>query len=117
MSRKSNLANDMFSLWFHAPMVIAARCEAMAVSALTGEAQDTTEMTRMIVEKAEASVESAIALNNALAHQGLAMLNTLSVGGEPRFTARQSEDLASAALKPFAKRVRSNNRRLNRGKS
>lgn len=117
MPRKNNLANDMFSLWFHAPMVFAARCEAMTASALAGEAQDTTEMTRMVVEKAEASLESAMALNTALTRQGLALFRTFSLGGQPRITARQGEEIASAALKPFAKRVRSNNRRLNRGKS
>lgn len=107
----------MFSLWFHAPMVIAKRCEAMATSALAGEAHDATEMNRMMFEKAEASIESAFAFNGALTLQGLNFFRTMSMGGQPDFFGRHGEALAAAALKPYAKRIRSNQRRLNGGKA
>ena len=107
----------MFSLWFHAPMVIAKRCESMAASAFAGEAHDATEMNRMVFEKAEASIESVMAINSTMALQGLAFFKTMSLGRQPDFSSRHGEALAAAAVKPYAKRVRSNERRLNGGKA
>ncbi|MEM5581592.1 MULTISPECIES: hypothetical protein [unclassified Roseibium] len=89
----------------------------MATSALAGEAHDATEMNRMVFEKAEASIESALAINSAMALQGLDFFRTMSVGGRPDFSSRHGEALAAAAVKPYAKRVRSNQRRLTGEKS
>ncbi|WP_133192665.1 hypothetical protein [Labrenzia sp. 011] len=89
----------------------------MAVSAMAGEAHDPTEMNRMVYEKAEASIESVLAINSTMALQGLAFFRSMSLGRQPDLSGMQGEALAAAALKPYATRVRSNQRRLNGGKA
>ncbi len=114
MARSSSLTNDMLSLWFQAPLVIAMRCQSMGFTALTGGAHDSAEMNRMVLEKAAATFESATAINTAMAKEGLALFRNLGPGRQSLLTGRSGEALAAAALRPYAKRVRSNNRRLNR---
>jgi len=117
MSVPSKLTNDLFSLWVQAPIVISLRCQAIAAAAWTGSAQDTSEINRMVFEKAAASVESAGALNMALARLGLASFQSMWLGRRPQMSGRQGGALAAAAVRPYAKRVRSNTRRLGRRKA
>lgn len=114
MTRRHSLGSNMASLWFQAPLVIGLRCQAMALSAFSGRAQDTAEMNRMVLEKASASLESATAFNIALMQQGMTMFQGMMRGQKPAFKSRHGERLAAAAVRPYAKRVRANSKRLTR---
>ncbi len=102
MAKYRSLARDLVSLWFQAPMVIAARSQAMTLAAVTGSATDYVEASRMVTEKMAAAAESVVAANVAMAKEGIAV--AIGKGGHNRVTA--------AALRPYAKRVRANARRL-----
>ncbi|AFL52801.1 hypothetical protein ABIE78_001310 [Sinorhizobium fredii] len=110
MARHS-LASDLMALWFQAPMVIAARTQAMAFAAMTGSATDYAENNRMVTEKMAAVAESVVAANVAIAKEGMGLASAFAAGktvsdGHNRVTA--------AALRPYAKRVRANARRLSK---
>ncbi|MBN9672818.1 hypothetical protein [Roseibium aggregatum] len=117
MSANSKLARDLVSLWFQAPMVIALRCQAMAAASLKGQPQDVTEINRMVLEKAAAALETATAVNTALARQGLSAVRQMSLGQKPRASTRKGISLGAETVGPYAKRVRSNSRRLSRKKT
>ncbi|WP_018240078.1 hypothetical protein [Ensifer sp. BR816] len=105
MAKRHSIARDLAALWFQAPMVIAARSQAMTLAAMTGSATDFAEASRMVTEKMAAAAESAVAVNIAMVKEGMGVTVGKSVsGGHTRVTA--------AALRPYAKRVRANARRL-----
>ncbi len=106
------LANDLFSLWVQAPFVIAMRTQAMGAAALSGRAYDIAEANRMVAEKIAASTESMAAVHRELTRQGLAAFASgLSTGSPAKQGARQQK-LTAAAVRPYAKRVRANSKRL-----
>ncbi|TYC51829.1 hypothetical protein FMN50_19875 [Rhodobacterales bacterium] len=121
MSFSAKLSNDLFCLWFHAPIVIALRCQSMAAAAMAGTPQDDREISRMSNEKSSAAIESAIALNAEVMRQGLEWSRQFWLGSQPMASSRHasalSSTLSAAAIAPFAKRVRANQRRLSRRKS
>lgn len=110
MSSRS-LRLDTATLWFEAPFVMALRMQQMQLAALAGKTHDAAELNRMVSEKMAAAAESALAVNMAIWRN--AMDNTLRMMTGSR-TLPGAAALTTAALKPYAKRVRSNARRLAR---
>jgi hypothetical protein len=106
-----SLRLDTATLWFEAPFVMALRIQQMQLAALTGKTQDAAELHRMVSEKMEATAESAIAVNMAMWRNALDNTMRLMTGGR---ALPGGAAVASAALKPYGKRVRSNARRLAR---
>ena len=110
MARRHSFASDLAALFFQAPMVIAARTQAMAVAAITGSATDYVEASRMVTEKMAAVAESVVAANVALVKEGMGAAAALAAG-KPGSAAAHNR-IAAAAVRPYAKRVRANARRL-----
>jgi hypothetical protein len=102
MAGRRQFRRDAFSLWLEAPLVIAMRCHEMQMAALTGTAQNSAEMNRMVTEKMAAATESVMAAN-------LAVAKALMTAASPTATAHA---VSEAVLKPYGKRVRKNVRRL-----
>ncbi|MFN4010509.1 MAG: hypothetical protein ACK4K8_11190 [Pannonibacter sp.] len=90
MSRSKQLTHDLTSLWFQAPLVIALRTQAMMLAA--------------------AMVEGTLAAQQAMALQATRAMTLVALGRKP--AALKPGPIAHAAVKPFAKRVRANTRRL-----
>ncbi|MBD9372671.1 hypothetical protein IB238_08550 [Rhizobium sp. ARZ01] len=107
------LRRDTATLWFEAPFVMALRIQQMQMTALTGKTQDAAEIHRMISEKVAASAESVIAVNMALWRNAFGNALRLMTGGKAPLSPGGTA-IASAALRPYGKRVRSNARRLSR---
>lgn len=105
------LRMDTATLWFEAPFVIALRLHEMQLAALTGKTQDAAEFHRMVAEKVAATAESVIAVNMALWRAAFDNTLRLMTGGKASLGGTA---IASAALRPYGKRVRSNARRLSR---
>lgn len=110
MTKHRSLARDLASLWFQAPMVIAARSQAMTIAAMTGSATDYAESSRMVTEKMAAAAESVVAANMSLVKEGIGAAAAVA-GGRVRPEAAHKR-VAAAALRPYAKRVRANARRF-----
>ena len=91
-------------------MVIAARSQAMTLAAMTGAATDYVEASRMVTEKMAAAAESVVAANTAFVKEGIDIAAGLAAGRVG--PAAGHKRIAAAALRPFAKRVRANARRL-----
>lgn len=106
-----SLRLDATTLWFEAPFVIAVRLQEMQMAALTGRTQDVTELHRMVSEKIAATAESMMAVNVALWKAAFDNTMRLMTGG---LASGHGTAIASAALRPYGKRVRSNARRLSR---
>lgn len=104
------IIRDLTALWFQAPLVIAARTQAMMMAALTGSTGQYAEASRMVTEKIAAAAESAVAANMALAKESMTVAAALA-GGRAR-TRADHKRVAGAALRPYARRVRANARRL-----
>ncbi|MBB4188123.1 hypothetical protein [Sinorhizobium terangae] len=105
---------DTATLWFGAPFVIALRVQEMQIAALTGKTQDLAELYRMISEKVAATADSFVAVNVALWKASFDNTMRMMMGGK---VSGHATAIASAALRPYGKRVRSNARRLSRKKS
>ncbi|MHA7775113.1 hypothetical protein [Roseibium sp. M-1] len=108
------LTNDLISLAFQAPYVIALRCQQLAASTLFGSPGNTPELQRMVSEKAAAFVESTVSWNTALTAMNLALIRNFWLGRRLHLSHRQSTQLIGRAVGPYAKRVRANSRRLSR---
>lgn len=115
MYPSSRLSNDLATLWFQAPMVIALRTQQMWMAAMTGGTMKATEINRMVSEKMMAAAESAVAANIVMTQQNLTAMAAMAAGGTTS-SRRATDAVARAAVKPYSKRVRSNVRRLTRQK-
>lgn len=104
---------DTTTLWLEAPYVIALRLQEMQMATLTGKAQDAAECRRMISEKIIATAESMMAVNIALWRAAFDTTLRLMTGS---IVSSHGTAIASAALRPYGRRVRSNVRRLSRKK-
>ena len=92
-----------------APFVIASRLTGFWLSAASPSAKDRAEATRMVTEKMMAAQESAMAMNAAVsAAAWKSVIDTMSTGNI-------ADDVLTAGLKPYGKRVRSNRKRLSKG--
>ncbi len=105
----ADLLDEFASLWFQAPMVISSRMQDFALSG--GSASGAAEVSRMIIEKLSAATESAMAVNMAMAKEGMIAAAALATGTCAGL-AGASDRVAVAALKPYGSRVRANARRL-----
>ncbi|WEX86782.1 hypothetical protein PZN02_003113 [Sinorhizobium garamanticum] len=111
MAKGASIVRDLTALWFQAPMVIAARTQAMTIAAMTGSATDYVEASRMVTEKMAAAAESVVAAHVALLKEGMSAVAALAGGKLPATGHRR---VTAAALRPYAKRVRANARRLSK---
>ncbi|THK37187.1 hypothetical protein EHS39_15280 [Ensifer sp. MPMI2T] len=111
MVKGASIIRDLSALWFQAPMVIAARMQAMTIATMTGAATDYVEASRMVTEKMAATAESVVAAHVALIKEGIGAVATLAGGKLP---ATGHKRVTAAVLRPYAKRVRANARRLSK---
>ncbi len=109
MSARHNLVEDLAALWFNTPFVIAARMVKFSQAAMLSAGFE-TEATRMVVEKAAAAWESALALQFGLMAEMMRVPSPRTV----RANGATAERLAAKGVRPYAKRVRGNARRLKR---
>lgn len=105
---------DAFSLLVEAPFVIAMRTQAMVLAFAAGKPQDSAELGRMIQEKLMATAEAGIAVQAEAARQGMAAWWGMMSGRRPTLSAAGMKRLSGKAAAPYAKRVRSNSRRLSK---
>ncbi|AYG59471.1 hypothetical protein [Rhizobium jaguaris] len=115
MHPSRRLSNDLATLWFQAPMVIAMRTQQMWMAAMTGGTANAAEINRMVSEKMMAAAESAVAANIAMTQQNITAMTAMVTGGGTS-SRRAADAVARATVKPYSKRVRSNVRRLTRQK-
>lgn len=107
MTSNRALSRDIATLWFQAPFVIAVRMTQLSQSAMTG-APAGAEAARMVTEKALAAWESAIAMQFGFAVEAMRLAARAGQMTDTGATGR----LAARGIRPYAKRVRSNRRRL-----
>lgn len=108
---KSARANaDLATLAFTAPMVMGARMAGMWLNTLSPTAMGDRENTLMVSEKMSAGVESVMAINTAIASQMMAAAMV------PWRVSYDPHAIVAASIRPYAKRVSSNARRLSRKK-
>jgi hypothetical protein len=88
-------------------MVIGARMAAITPMTLT-TAKAQAEFARMFSEKMAAASESMIAAQFAIAGEMLKMAGSLT----PQPTQRAIDRIAAKSVKPYARRVRANAKRL-----
>jgi hypothetical protein len=103
---------DMATLAFTAPFVIATRMTGIWLNALSPSAKGDRENTRMVSEKLAAGFESIAAMNASIATQMTNAALAPFTGGTAR--ALDTQAIWAASLRPYAKRVSSNARRLSR---
>ena len=94
---------DLATLAFTAPMVMAARTAQMMTGGMSQR-----EWTRMWVEKPTALAASMATL------QTEAAMATMAAFGNPFFRRKGWEAVVATGLRPFAKAVSANHRRLSR---
>ena len=111
------LSHDLFSLWFQAPVVIALRSQNWAASLQAGTLNSNPELHRMVSEKTAAATESALALNAELMRNGMKSVQRFWLGRQSLSTTSRvstglGRSVVAKSVRPFAKRVRANAKRL-----
>lgn len=94
-------SKDLTTLAFTAPFVMARRMAQMADGSMTS-----TEFARMWVEKPVAVATSLATLQVEMA------MSTMAAFGNPFFKQKSVEVMFGKALRPYAKAVSANHRRL-----
>lgn len=106
-------AAAMATLAIEAPFVIASRLTEFWMSAASPTASSKREASQMVTEKMQAMGESAVAMNMAIVK--VAMETSMSVmTGVMRSAHNDADDVLSAALHPYSRRVTANGKRLSR---
>ncbi|TPW31943.1 hypothetical protein [Pararhizobium mangrovi] len=98
---------DIATLWFQAPLVIATRANMMWTSPLHS-ARMQAETTRMVSEKVAASTEAMIAWQFAMMRELMRPRTSVSSKAIEKAGGR----IAASSVRPYAKRVRGNAKRL-----
>ncbi len=91
------------------PFVVTARL--MSLAAEPASARSLAEMQRMVREKMAATGEAAVAAGFQMMHDGLSVSRALAEGNVSTLAAA-ADRTGRRALKPYAKRVRANAKRL-----
>lgn len=107
----TGMMEELAALWLQAPLVVSARMQSLAVTAITGGSEGGREIDRMISEKFAAAVESIEAVNRAVFQETLGAAASLATGSCLTLAA-SADRMAAAALKPYAQRVSANAVRL-----
>ena len=94
---------DMTTLAFAAPLVMAHRMSQMAMGTMTP-----AEFTRMWVEKPMAMAASLATVQTEMA------MAAMAAAGNPFFRKKNLETVMGTALRPYARAVSANKRRLSR---
>jgi hypothetical protein len=101
--------SDIATLWFEAPLVIATRLASVTPATIsTAKAQ--AEFGRMVSEKMAAAGESVVAAQFAMLGEMMKMSTSFALWPTDGAASR----VAAKGLRPYAKRVRANSRRLGR---
>lgn len=109
----SKTQTELTTLMMLSPFVIASRMTEFWMTAASPTASSKREASRMVTEKVQAMGESALAVNVAIAK--VAMDTTMSaMTGIVRNGQNDADDVMSAGLRPYAKRVTANRNRLSR---
>jgi hypothetical protein len=103
---------DLATLAFTAPFVIASRMTGMWLNVLSPTAKGDRENSMMVNEKVLAGFDSIAAMNLSIAKQ----MTDAAMAPLSGMTPRQFDPqlVFAASLRPYAKRVTSNARRLSR---
>ena len=109
-------ATAMTTLVMEAPFVIASRMTEFWMTAASPTASSKREASRMVTEKLQAMGESALAVNVAMAKVVLDT-TTSAMTGVLRSPHNDADDVLSAALHPYSRRVTANGKRLSRWSS
>lgn len=104
-------ATQLTALMIGVPFVVTARLGRLWFDAAAPGTPDPVELARMVTEKAQAMVESAIAVNLAMTRITMDAA-AAAVRGRIRNSQRDADVLLSAALRPYATRVTANRKRL-----
>ncbi|MEC5324583.1 hypothetical protein [Aurantimonas sp. A3-2-R12] len=105
-------SSEMSTLMMLSPFVIGNRMMQFWMSAASPTATDRDEMSRMVGEKMQAAGESLVAMNMAaMAAVTEATLGAVTGRGSH---SNHGDAILSAGLKPYAKRVRANRKRLSK---
>lgn len=107
----TGMMEELAALWLQTPLVVSARMQSLALSAMTGGSQGGVEIDRMISEKFTAAIESLEAVNRAIFQETMGAAAALATG-KCLTMASSADRMASAALKPYARRVSANAVRL-----
>ena len=105
-------AAEMTTLMMMAPFVIGTRLLRFGSGVGAPTARDRAEATRMVSEKMQASGESLMAVNMAVA-KAVTDATFAAMTGRSRRT-NDGDAVLTAALKPYTKCVRANRRRLSK---
>jgi hypothetical protein len=104
--------SDLGSLWL-APMVVAARMPILWFEAMSPNSSRRKETNLMVAEKMAAAQEGMIAAQAALGKAMVDNMTSVMLGKMPTETVRSTANaMMRAGLKPTAKRVRANAKRL-----
>jgi len=109
MSKSYGLPMDLMTLWFQAPMVMAARMGMLATTS-ANSARLQAEVMRMFSEKSAAATEGMIAMQFAIGNE---MLRALTRPAMP-FDQGVGNRVIAKSLRPYGKRVRANAKRLSK---
>ena len=108
MKKPTGIYSDLATLWFEAPLVMASRMAAITPATIsTAKAQ--AEFGRMVSEKMAAAGESMVAAQFAVMGEMLKMSSSLRWPADGA-----ASRIAAKGVRPYAKRVRANARRLGR---
>ncbi|KQT86399.1 hypothetical protein ASG48_06200 [Aurantimonas sp. Leaf443] len=102
----------MTTLMTMSPFIIGTRMMQFWMTAASPSAEDKAEAALMVTEKMQAAGESVMAMNAAAAR--IAGEATLAAVTGRHAGGNHADDILSAGLKPYTKRVRANRRRLSK---
>jgi hypothetical protein len=110
----TRISSDLGSLWL-APMVMAARMPILWYEALNPDTSKRNETNRMVSEKLAAAQEGWVAAQAAFGQAIINNMTSVLLGQVPRETPRSTAAaMMHAGLKPTARRLRANAKRLTR---
>lgn len=109
MTKSYGLPMDLMTLWFQAPMVMAARMGMLATTSTTS-ASSQAEVARMFSEKSAAAMESMLAMQFAIGKEVMRSLTHPYLRSGPGAGNR----VIAKSLRPYGKRVRANAKRLSK---
>ncbi|MBC8128807.1 MAG: hypothetical protein H7Y08_00630 [Rhizobiaceae bacterium] len=109
--RTSKTQSELTTLMMHSPFVVASRMTEFWMTVAAPTASSKREASQMVTEKMQAMGESVMAINMAMTK--VAMDTTMAaMTGMARNGENDADDVMSAGLRPYSKRVSANRSRL-----
>ncbi|MGQ7794320.1 hypothetical protein ACUN0C_18085 [Faunimonas sp. B44] len=112
MTRRTKAGSNLATIGLYAPAVVAARLQMLALEVSKPSAAGRREAVDMVAEKPLAFVLAGLAVQAELTRQTMRFWQ--SAFGLSRRRHWDHEAVAAAALRPLARQVRANARRLGR---